>query len=42
MVALNYLSSLLAQEVAPIPDGIFIKCLRLLLEFNANKKPVAE
>ena len=35
--SINYLASLMSQNIAPIPDVTFLKCLHLTLEhYNAK------
>ena len=34
---MNYLASLMAQKIAPIPDATFLKCLNLTLEHHSAR-----
>ena len=38
MQAINYLGSLMAQDIAPIPDLTFFKCLTLTLDHYSAKQ----
>lgn len=37
MQAINYLGSLMSQNIAPIPDNTFLKCLSLTLDHYSAK-----
>jgi hypothetical protein len=36
--AINYLGSLMAQKEASLPEGIFLKCLSLTLDYYQNNQ----
>ncbi len=38
MQAINYLGSMMAQQIAPLPENTFIKCLSLTLDKYCDKK----